>query len=72
MSQWANENPEAMTEIASLPPSEQNAALRAAMGPIPCGVRCEGCRARYGVRGDIRSAQLMACPNCGGNLELDY
>lgn len=31
MSQWAHENPEAMAEIAALPPSQQNQAMRAAM-----------------------------------------
>lgn len=31
MSQWARENPELMEEIASLPPSQQNAAMRAVM-----------------------------------------
>jgi hypothetical protein len=72
MSQWANEHPERMAAISALPPSEQPAALRAAMGPAPSGVRCEACRARYGVRGDIRDAQRMPCPNCGGGLSLDY
>lgn len=32
MSQWAHDNPEAMSEIADLPLSQQNEALRSAMG----------------------------------------
>ena len=32
MSQWANENPEQMAEIAALPMNQQNAALRDAKG----------------------------------------
>lgn len=31
MSQWAHEHPEEMAEIAALPLSQQNEALRAAM-----------------------------------------
>lgn len=41
MSQWARENPDAYSEIAALPPSQQNAALRHAMGYDPDRVRDE-------------------------------
>jgi hypothetical protein len=32
MSQWAHEHPEEYAEIAALPPSQQNAAMREAIG----------------------------------------
>jgi hypothetical protein len=41
MSQWANEHPEQMAEIARLPMREQNAALRGAMGYDPDRIRDE-------------------------------
>lgn len=41
MSQWANEHPEQMEEIARLPMREQNAALREAIGYDPDRVREE-------------------------------
>ena len=39
MSQWANEHPEQMEEIAHLPLNEQNAAMRAAIGYDPDAIR---------------------------------
>ena len=39
MSQWARENPEQMAEIAALPASQQNAALRHAVGYDPDRIR---------------------------------
>jgi hypothetical protein len=39
VSQWANENPERMTEIAALPMNEQSAALRDAIGYDPDAIR---------------------------------
>lgn len=39
MSQWGNEHPEVMAAIAALPPSQQNDALRAAIGYDPDAIR---------------------------------
>jgi hypothetical protein len=39
VNRWASRNPEAMAEIAALPPSQQNAALRDAMRGTTKGVR---------------------------------
>lgn len=57
MSRWANENPERMAEIAALPPSQQNAALRAAMGGPP---RIERPAIDQQALGDAREADRMA------------
>lgn len=39
MSQWAHSHPEEMAEIAGLPPSQQNAAMRDAIGHDPDRIR---------------------------------
>jgi hypothetical protein len=41
MSQWARENPERYAEIATLPLSQQNTALRDAIGYDPDRI-CDG------------------------------
>lgn len=75
---WANENPEAMAEIASLPPSEQNEALRAAMigqlsrSPRPLDDQdlertCRNCGAEFLVPDRMANSQSKwtnLCPSC--------
>jgi rRNA maturation endonuclease Nob1 len=76
MNRWASEHPEEYSEIASLPLSQQNDALRHAVGYDPDAIRdqleeddhlppswsrCATCKASY------RNPELTGmCPLCGG------
>jgi hypothetical protein len=75
MSQWAREHPEEMAEIAALPPSQQNAAMRDAIGYDPDLIReqaeedaaaPEHGRGGPGLTEPYRGAS-KPCWRCGGD-----
>jgi rRNA maturation endonuclease Nob1 len=60
VNRWASRNPEAMDEIAGLPPSQQNEALKSSIG---LGFRswCHFCG-----QGFTDPYETKMCPDCGG------
>lgn len=67
MSQWANENPERMAEIAALPMGEQNAALREAMSSWRCPNGCANARPAWWPAPP--GGRTPPCSNCDAPLE---
>ncbi len=68
MSRWAQNNPQLMEEIASLPLREQVPAMRDAM-PDPFWKRCHGCGCRYR---HVDGESVPVCPLCGERHRLFF
>lgn len=61
MSQWARNNPEETAEIAALPLSQQNAALRDAVGYDPDAIRDRLDEERWAM-GSEQPGSAPPCP----------